>query len=647
MNTRALLGIFCLCTPFAAADQDVFLSLTRAPLPMDTLPTSVESVGPTEFARWNAQTAGEAVSRLTSIQVQPVGSLGALQTIRLRGSNTNQNLVMIDGRPIGSVAFASSQDLTEIPIEAIERIEVIRGGASSLYGPNALAGVIHIITRRGTNEKTSGSLGYDYGSYGRNIFRGSVGSKKGPFDYFLYGNKQNESGFRDNSEAATLNVGTHLGLSLGKAGGVELSGALYQADQGIPGQFFPAIPTNRFDTNRERAAVSSQANQTTQTQSLRASHEIGLPRDSKLTTSVWGSERRVIYKDRPSFVNTDRTEWSKGSEVKVNAPLGLTFGGSFLQDKEDSIDHITPRSSFTRKAENVGFFIEEKFYWKPLTVIPSGRFDRHSQFGWSKNPRVQTIVDATDNLRISCSAARSFRAPTIDELYYPFTNFGFGFSYRGNPSLQPETAWSYDGGFELYNDAVSFKATYFRTNVSNLIQSTLDNASTVINIGNARRQGAELQLDKTDGSILLNALFGILPSMGESKNKITDFIRTHSRDTVNYTYLDNRGIPPGFTDDVELRYSPRHTVNWVATFSPCSHFDWDNAVRYVDARFSGNNETGTKLGSMVLWDTKLTKRWKQLEAYLSVRDVTNRRYEEQAGYPLPGRTFLGGVAWKY
>jgi len=609
-----------------AQAEDVFMTLSRGSLSKSQLPTSVETIRPEDFEKFSAQTAGEAISHLTSVQIQPVSGLGSVQTVRMRGATTNQSLVMINGRPVGGVAFASSQDLSEIPVEMIERIEVIRGGASALYGPNAIGGVINVITKTApTSGQPAISVGYDIGSYGRNIFRSSFGRRQGPVDYFLYGNKQNENGFRDNSEASTYNVGGNTGLSLGTAGKVTLEGSAYHARTGIPGQFSPAIATNRFNNDRERVAVSPDADQETSTRYAQAGYRLPLPANMMLGLKLFGSERRVRYEDASSFVDTDRFEYSKGGDVQLDLPLGFMVGGSFLHDREESRDLITPTNSFQRSVENWGLFAQETFSWKALTFISSVRYDKHSQFGDSTNPRFQGIVDATPWLRLSGSAAKSFRAPTIDELYYPLTDYGcFSgscYSYEGNPSLRPEKAWTYDGGFELHQDSASFKVTYFRSIVSDLIQTTLDPASTVINVGDARRQGMEVQFNH-----VANRWF---------------------RDSLNYTYLDNRGVPPGSANRVELRYSPRHTVNYTATLSPLENLDWDHTLRYLDKRFSGNNETGTKLGSMVLWDMRLAARWKQLEATFTVRDVTDRRYEEQAGYPLPGRTFIGGVTWRY
>lgn len=615
--SRSLMVLLCAATLHA---EDVFMTLTRTAQPTRLLPTTAESVKPAQSDRWSAQTAGDAVSRLTSVQIQPAGGLGSVQTIKIRGSSTNQNLVLIDGRPVGGVSFPSSQDLSEVPAEQIERIEIVRGGVSALYGPNAMGGVVNVVTRRAPADGTpAASAGYELGSYGRNIFRGSYGQKLGALDFHLSGNKQNESGFRHNSNASTLNAAGNAGYSLGRAGRISLDASLYQADIGIPGRFFPAIPTNAFNNDIERRAVSPNASQETDTRAMQARYDVGLPANTNLTLRGWGSDRRVLYTDTDSFVDTDRLEMSRGGEAQLNLPYGLLVGGSFIHDREDSSDRATPANSFTRFVENTAFFAQETFQYRGITLIPSGRYDHHSEFGWTGNPRVQLMIDPADGIRYSGSAARSFRAPTIDELYYPFTDFGFGFSYEGNPNLLPEKAWTYDTGLEFYKPFGSLKLTYFNADVRNLIQTTLDPASTVINVGSARRQGGEVQLE----------------------HRIADPFR-HS---LNYTYLENRGTPPGYAEKVDLRYSPRHTVNYLATITPLKGLDWDHTLRYVDARWSGNDRSGTKLGSMLLWDMRLAWTVKRWGAYLQVRDVTNRRYEEQAGFPLAGRTFIGGVRW--
>jgi outer membrane cobalamin receptor len=637
----AVLAVMCVfVSSFVFADDasnspnDVFITLTRTDRSQNDLPTNTQVTTAQDFSNWSPQTAGEASERMTSVQILSYGGLGAQQTAQIRGATANQTQIQIDGRPVGGIAFSGSQDMTEIPVEDIDHIEVVRGGVSALYGPNAMGGVLNVITQRGTDQPT-GSMGYDMGSYGRNIFRANYGGKNGPLDYFVYGDTQHEDGFRQNGDGTTLNAGGNFGFAL-PVGKVTVDGSDYQGQIGVPGSNF--TPVNQFNNDIERTASSPTAIQNVETKVLHTAYSVPLPSESLLTVKAWESERHVEYQD--PFNNTDRLETSKGTELQADLPMGFVVGGDFIHDREDTTDNITASNSFIRWEENYAFFAQDTMKWKSITLIPSGRFDHNDEFGDTSNPRVQLLADATPWLRFSGSSGRSFRAPTIDDLYYPFTDFGsfpdpssgryIDDTYQGNPNLRPETAWTYDAGFELHNDAASFKATYFRSNDTNLIQ-TIDvytaNSGTLadpdvfaaqtINVGKARRQGLEIEIEHR-----LNQYF---------------------KDNWNYTYLDNVGIPVGYTTEVPLAYSPRHTANWIATFSPLPVLDLSSTLHYEDSRFDGNDDTGMKLGSMVLWDLRIAYRWKQLESFFQVNDVTDRRYEEQAGYPLPGRTFIGGV----
>jgi outer membrane receptor protein involved in Fe transport len=139
-----------------------------------------------------------------------------------------------------------------------------------------------------------------------------------------------------------------------------------------------------------------------------------------------------------------------------------------------------------------------------------------------------------------------------------------------------------------------------------------------VNIGTARRQGMELQIDHA--------------------------VSRYFKHGVNYTYLENLGIPSTFNHLVPLPFSPRHTVNYLASVMPAKRWKIDNTLRFEDVRYSGNNQTGTKMGSQLLWDMRLSYQWRQLECFLGVNDITDKRYQEQAGFPLPGRTVYLGIA---
>ena len=618
-----------------APNAGIFVTLTRTAYQTHELPTSAEVVKPETFKKYDSQNAGEAIANETDVQELPSNAMGGLSgpaMAGIRGAPSADTLVLIDGRPMEGFALGAA-DLSEIPTEEIDHIEIVRGGASALYGPGAMGGVINVITKRAQYHGLPISdVGYESGSYGRQGYTLDFGSRSGPLDYFFYGDNKWISGFRSNSDDRQYNVGGNLGISMGKAGKLLFDLSSYHNNGGVPGPNcgpndtycltgipFPSVA---FNNENEKPASSPSAREYIDTDYVRSSYLLSLPHDSLLTLRAFGMQREVQYNDTTdpnpiSVGDTDRQEQSKGTEAQLTLPYGLLFGGNFLHDREDNSDLLTPTNSFIQSRDDWGVFGQDTFKYHRVTLIPSGRFDHDSQAGDSKNPRVQLVADATDWLRFSGSAGRSFRAPTINELSYMSPG------YIGNPNLLPETAWTYDSGFELHQDSISFQATYFRANVSNQIQAVqsdpdnLNSPYESVNIGTAHRQGAEINL----------------------RHVFNDYFH----DKWNYTYLENEGIPAGYTNYVPLAFSPRHTVNYIATLNPTLKWTIDATARYENSRNSGNDNTGIEIGSEVILGLRVAYQWRQMELYIGGNDLNNKRYEEQPGFPLPGMNFYGGI----
>lgn len=618
-----LIRLSFLCSP-AYSDTlpvtEAFVTLTRTALSVQDLPTNTEIISAQDLKRFNAADAGEAVRHATSVQTLPLGGSGSLATVRIRGSVSSQTLLLIDGRPASGYALGPA-DFSEIPAESIDRIEIVRGGASALYGPNAMGGVINVITKRSAG-KTTADVQTRFSSYGKEELRFNAGSQYDGIDYFVYGNQQRDSGFRTHSDARLYNIGGNVGIPLEGAGKVTLDVSAMHNEIGLPGFVFPDIPTNQFNNDVEKLATTPKARQNTTRRSLQSGYTLPLPRKSLLALKAYGTEREIQSTDPDNAADTIRREQSKGIEAQVNLPLDLVIGGNFVRDREDNQDVVTPSNSFIKAIEQWGVFAQETFRWRMLTLTPSGRYDHNSQAGDSTNPRVQLTADATPWLKVSGSAGRSFRAPTIDDLYFVFTGVPpFVPPFNGNPALRPEKAWTYDAGVEFHDESARLRLSYFRANITDLIQVDPITFATVVNIGEARRQGMEME-----GRQIINSQL---------------------EQSLNYTFLENRGIPGGFADFVTLSYSPRHTANHTLTWTPHKAWQADVITRYLHSRYSGNNQTGTKLGSQVTWDTRVGHSLTRTEFYFGVNDLFDKRYIEQASFPLPGRTFYGGVQWHF
>jgi vitamin B12 transporter len=595
-----------------------FITLSRTRVPVDQLPANADIVFPEDARGYDALNAGELLSHEASIQLLTQGSPHYPLNARIRGADPKETLVLLDGRPMEGATLGAA-DLSEIPIEQIDHIEIVRGSQSSVYGPNAMGGVINVITKRAVYRGYPIShVNYEGASFSKQTYKLDYGSRQGPVDYFFYGDQQWQSGFRSNSDNSQYNLGGNAGLPLGRAGKILFDAGSYHNNSGVPGfrcdnisdptclnSTTPLAP-NQFNNKDEKPANTPFARQVNDSNYLRASYLVSLSTDIFLAARFYGQEREVDLNDSgdPNPVNaisTDRREHSKGGDLQVNLPLGFLVGGSFIHDQEDLLDRLNGSNSFSGRTDSSGIFAQETLHWKALTLIPGGRYDENSQFGNTMNPRVQAIIDANDWLRFSASDSRSFRAPTMDESQL-------------NPALLPEKAWSYEAGFEMHESSLSFRANVYRSIVGNEIESSTFSAA---NIGSATRQGVELAIHHV--------------------------VSERYSETWNYAYLENTGVPAGFDHPVLLAYSPRHTANYTAIFRPSKKWEWDPTIRYEDSRYSGDDHTGTKMGSQVVMDLRLAYEWRQMELYFGIKDLMDKRYVDVPGYPLAGRTAYAGV----
>ncbi|MBU2567396.1 MAG: TonB-dependent receptor plug domain-containing protein, partial [Elusimicrobia bacterium] len=146
-------------------EKDAFITLTRKPQPMAELPANMSVITSKEIEKSGARNVSEAIENLTSINIAEYGTLGSQTSVRIRNSTSEQVLVLMNGQPINGVSFGSP-NLTFLPADSIERIEVVRGASSVLYGANAVSGVINIITKKPQLLFPSIGVSVNYGTFG-------------------------------------------------------------------------------------------------------------------------------------------------------------------------------------------------------------------------------------------------------------------------------------------------------------------------------------------------------------------------------------------------------------------------------------------------------------------------------------------------
>jgi len=600
------------------APEGTFYTLTRRALTHQNWPANAEIVKLDDMRLYGARNAGEAIMRLSGVLVLPFGETNFPLGAGLRGATDRQTLVLVDGRSVSGVGLDPA-DLTEISIEQIDHIEVVRGGMSALYGPNASGGVINIISKRAASVGLPLShVSYEARSYSSHQTRLDFGSRWDRLDFTFYGNAHRLSGFRDNTDTRATNIGGNLGYSFKNAGKLQVDMGNFHRGTGDPGSDPLTLMPNQFNNKDEKLATRPSASVDTNTTYIRSSYIAPLGDDHHLAVRWFDTEHTVEYTDfsnpNPALVahSEDHTQ-SRGLDAQWDGPLGLSAGGSFTHDRLDHADEINFDRSYIATTEEWGLFAQELMHVGRASFSAAGRYDQTTRGGHFWNPRFQSWIDATERLRLFASAAHSFGLPRLSDL---FTNSPF---FTGNMQLHPEKTWTYDAGFELHQESNTFRVTFYKSIVSDALQLRPITLDALQNIADVRRQGAEAQW-----SHVLTAWF---------------------QEDIRYTYLDNRGRPDGFTDRVALAQSPRHRVDWLMSFHPGRQrkVRIDSDIRYEGSRYAGDNQTGGKFGSQVTLDFRVSWPWRQADLYMGTQNALDKRYEEYEGYPLPGRTVYGGI----
>ena len=592
--------------------EPVVVTATRSEEPLEQTGASV-TVIPEEAMRVQEYRAVEEPLRtVPGVQVQTSGSPGKLSTIRIRGANPTQVQVLIDGVRVKSLT-SGDFDFADLTLDAIERIEVLRGPQSTLYGADAIGGVVHVITKRGQGPP-SGFLDFEAGNYETFRERAGVSGSTGAWSYSLGVSRLDFGGQFDNDEHDLTSVNGRVGYALPNKGELSLTGRFQDGHRGIP--FATVFPD--FDPNR---------NQDDQLWLL--SLEWRQPWTSiwEHTLRVSGVDETLVFKDEPdpahpfgfrSDISTRRfeTEWYHAiTPVPWNT---LTLGAEYRNEVGEV------KGSFDETVDSWAFVLQDQLRLFDRLFLTGGvRYDGNSVFEDKATARVALsyLLKATDT-RLKGSWGQGFRAPTFNELFFPPFAPCPAF---GNPNLRPEESDSWDAGVEqhLWERRVRLGATYFRNDFTDLIQSTLVDPANFCfqaqNVGKARTQGVEVEasVQPVDGLILALA----------------------------YTYTDSEDRTTG---DPLRRIAPNQLAV-TAAWEPWTGLTLSGEVLVLSSQFEApgqpRNDGYTVVNAAAAYRLPF-RRWGPLSnitVHVRATNLFNEDYSEVAGFPALGTHIVAGL----
>ncbi|MFC7334172.1 TonB-dependent receptor plug domain-containing protein [Rhodocista pekingensis] len=633
----------------AAADdasrvEEIVVTATRTPTPIDRIPASVSVIDREEIRRNAWQTLPDALRTLPGAALTRSGGPGGNSSLFLRGTNSDHVLVLLDGLPVNDPAMtAGAFNFGDDLLEGVSRIEVVRGPASTLYGSNAIGGVINMITRAGGPSAATAEVDAAAGT--DKTWRGSAGLY-GTLDNLDYG--VSVQGFTTDGDNATP---SRMAGNLGEEDGFDALTATGKAVVRLEnGRLEALLRWRRAESDLDNVP-QDEPNSTGESDHLAwqlAGERLFFAGALNSRLSVGQSRYDRTYRNDPDSVSADysrdtydsvrtQADWQNNLTLPATAAMKdgvLGFGASFVRDEADfdtrSVSAYGPyTSAVDADADSLALYVHAQARLFDAVDVTAGLRNEHpDDFGTTTTWRLGAVVPLPSlATRLKAAAGSAFKAPT---LYDRFGTNNYG--YRGNPDLDPEKSVGWEAGFETdlpgagRSNLVTVSVTWFQSDIDDLItyRYNPDFTSTVVNVNEAHTKGVEtiLTLRPADWAEL----------------------------TASWTWTDARNEQT----DARLLRRPEHALAFTAALEPVAGLTVAPEVSFIGRRrdyiypdASGYGGEGTA-GGYVLANLSLT--WQardDLQLYARGTNLFDRTIEDPNGFAQPDRGILVGVRATY
>lgn len=611
--------------------DEVVFTATRTPIKQSQTGKVVIVIDQETLKRSAGRTLPEILNYQAGMYVNGANNvLGTNPDNYLRGSASGNTLILIDGIPVGDPSLINNSfDLNNINIAQIERIEILKGAQSTLWGSDAVAGVINIITKKGGVGKLSPVVGFSYGSY--NTFKANAGinGKLNKFTYNLNYNYTNSKGFSSAYDSAGNN-------NFDKDGFVQNN---FQANLGyaVTNKFSVSVMSNvsKYKSDLDAGAFTDDKDfKGTNTSFINA---IGLAYKTNKSnfsfTNTLIKTKRLLDDDSTDvggfakFVKGVYNGNSFVSELfgntKLSNRLSLVGGAQRIAQNTDqsylSISSYGPYE--TSLGKDIAKTTNYSVYASLLLVNLNGfnaeagvRYNNHNIYGSNATYSFNPSYNIDENTRVFVNISSAYKVPSLYQLY----------SEYGNKDLKPEESNNYEAGVQSFsnNKRNSLRFVGFKRNIRQLIifytdPTTYD--SKYINRDQQHDYGFEVESNI---------------AIGKSGNWIN-----------NITYIDGEGV----TDNVKIKNfyrRPNFTFNSVLTVHPVEALTLAPAFRFIGSRLKGTYDAGPN--AMPQYYTvdfyagyNFTK---QVRAFIDYRNITNQQYFDIVGYNSRKSNFTIGIA---
>ncbi|MDR3180522.1 MAG: TonB-dependent receptor [Prevotellaceae bacterium] len=619
---KKLSFFFLLCLPFAVYAQDaaqdsirklgeVVVTANRTEVNRNSVPMTISVVSRDELEQSSESNILAGLSeRIPGMFVTErgitgfglglgAGSAGGITIRGVGGSPTGQVLMLIDGQP--QFMGIMGHHLPDSYVSSdVERVEVIRGPASILYGSNAMGGVVNVITRKQHADGWNANARLMYGAYNTQKYMGNFGIKTGKFDAFVSLNHDRTDGHRANSDFSITNAYARAGYRFTNHFNLWGDVMIAKNKSHDPGEVGDPITDHIADVWRGMAAITLQNNFEKTDGAFKLFYNFG---DHEINDGY-----RYLQGEQPQDSRYRSTDYNIGASLYQSFRLlqgnTITAGVDFMNYGGEAWNKFLdgrPRAGIIDTAvyEVAGYVMMQQNLFEKITLNAGVRYEYNKTYGGEWVPQAGLAFTPCPATVIKASIGKGFRNPSIKELYM---------WALANPDLEPERMWNYEIAVDqtFLEGRLAFELAGYLADGKNLIQVVAPPPKNV-NTGEFLNKGVEFSF---------------------RWQAVKNFNLQG-----NYSYLHM---------DTPLLYSPEHQIFLAANYR-LSQWNVGVNYRFVDGLYS---ETGANpaIETFAVLDAKVSFHplsW--LGFFVKGENLTGRDYQILYGYPMPGITVFGGI----
>ena len=575
--------------------DEVVVTASKSPVTISDITRDVVLIDKDKIESFPVNSVQDLLQYTGGVDLRQRGINGVQADVSIRGGNFEETLILIDGIKVSDPQTSHHNLNLPFSLENIQRIEILKGQGSRIFGPNAFSGVINFITKKGNDNsifiQTSGGE--------NNYFEGNIGGSYslGFLNNYISFSKSKTDGYRHNTNFDKINFSYNSSTKAGN-GRVNL---------------FFGYDDNKFGANGFYSVKFPNQREHTTTKFLNLGSEFGNEVFSISPKIYWrrNDDNYLLDYEHPEFYQNIHQTNVYGAELQstINSELGATsVGGEFVNDEIKSTN-LGVHSRIKK-----GIYAEQKISpIRKLTIIAGAFIYNYSVLGWKFWPGLDLGYSLSGSIRVYGSVGKAFRIPTYTELYYSSP------ASEGNANLKPEETLNFETGINFIDNEFSARISLFRKEGKNLIDWVRNDTIepwTARNISRINTSGFEINL-----SINPNLFINDFPlySIG-----------------VDYAFLNSDKKNESYESEYLLDFLRNQLILNIENY-------WWFGIRQS---WLFRYEDRTNFQNHFIVDTQISKEIGDFDLFIKATNLFNKTYEQVSGVPLPGRWIVTGIKFK-